>query len=196
VLSGRKYLSREPVIEGQDDMKPPRSIQQRVKTDCRARLRKRGSQLRLAGLVLAALPLAMLSGCVGTATSSRSSASEVGANAPAGEKVDLRGVEFTRYGSLRPRSKPVLDAVSALLKAEPHAKVYVDAYCDPTGGPKLNQQLAGERAAVVKAYLVKQGVSADRLVARGFGATNFIASNATADGRRQNRRIELVVVPS
>jgi outer membrane protein OmpA-like peptidoglycan-associated protein len=44
--------------------------------------------------------------------------------------------------------------------------------------------------------LVKRGVSADRLVARGLGATNFIASNATADGRRQNRRIELVVVRS
>jgi outer membrane protein OmpA-like peptidoglycan-associated protein len=108
----------------------------------------------------------------------------------------LRGVEFTRIGSLRPSSKPVLDAMSALLKAEPHAKVYVDAYCDSTGGPKLNQQLAGERAAVVKAYLVKHGVSADRLVARGLGASNFIASNATSDGRRQNRRIELVVVRS
>jgi outer membrane protein OmpA-like peptidoglycan-associated protein len=72
----------------------------------------------------------------------------------------------------------------------------LNAYCDPSGGPKLNQQLSGERAAVVKAYLVKRGVSADRLVARGLGATNFIASNATADGRKQNRRIELVVVRS
>jgi outer membrane protein OmpA-like peptidoglycan-associated protein len=177
-------------------MKPSRSIQQRVRTDCRARIGQRGWQARLAGLVLAALPLAMLSGCAGSAASSRSPASEVGANASSPEKLDLRGVEFTRIGSLRPSSKPVLDAVSALLKAEPGAKVYVDAYCDPTGGPKLNQQLAGERAAVVKAYLVKRGVSADRLVARALGATNFIASNATADGRRQNRRIELVVVRS
>jgi hypothetical protein len=176
-------------------MKPLRRIQ-RVKNDCRARKGKCEWQPRLAGLVLAALPLALLSGCAGSAASSRSPASEIGANAPSAEKVALRGVEFTRIGSLRPSSKPVLDAVSALLNAEPHAKVYVDAYCDPTGGPKLNQQLSGERAAVVKAYLVQHGVSADRLVARGLGATNFIASNATADGRRQNRRIELVVARS
>jgi outer membrane protein OmpA-like peptidoglycan-associated protein len=177
-------------------MNASRSIQQRVKTGCRARMGQRGWQARLPGPVLAALSLAMLSGCAGSAASSRSPASEVGANAPSAEKVDLRDVEFTRIGSLRPSSKPVLDAVSALLKAEPDAKVYVDAYCDPTGGPQLNQQLSGERAAVVKAYLVERGVSADRLVARGLGATNFIASNATADGRRQNRRIELVVVRS
>src|ERR1700724_801917 len=177
-------------------MKPQRRIQQRVKPDCGARIGNRGWQARLAGLVLAAFPLALLSGCASSAASSRSPASEIGANAPSAEKLDLRGVEFTRIGSLRPSSKPVLDAVSALLKAEPHAKVYVNAYCDPSGGPKLNQQLSGERAAVVKAYLVKRGVSADRLVARGPGATNFIASNATADGRKQNRRIELVVVRS
>jgi outer membrane protein OmpA-like peptidoglycan-associated protein len=176
-------------------MNPSRRIQQRVKI-CHAPMDQRGWLARLAGLVLAALPIAMLSGCAGSAASSRSLASEVGANAPSAEKVDLRGVEFTRIGSLRPSSKPVLDAVSALLKAEPHAKVYIDAYCDPVGGPKLNQQLSDERAAVVKAYLVKHGVSADRLVARGLGATNFIASNATGDGRRQNRRIELVVVRS
>jgi outer membrane protein OmpA-like peptidoglycan-associated protein len=177
-------------------MNSSRNIQQRVKTDRCARMGKREWQARLSGLVLAALSLAMLSGCAGSAASSRSPASEVGANAPSAEKLDLRGVEFTRIGSLRPSSKPVLDAVSTLLKVEPRAKVYVDAYCDPSGGPKLNQQLSGERAAVVKAYLVKRGVSADRLVARGLGATNFIASNATADGRKQNRRIELVVVRS
>src|ERR1700687_1870191 len=177
-------------------MKPSRSIQQRVRTDCRARMGQRGWLARLAGLVLAALALAIISGGAGSAASSRSPASEVGANAPSAEKLDLRGVEFTRIGSLRPSSKPVLDAVSALLKAEPDAKVYVDAYCDPTGGPKLNQQLAGERAAVVKAYLVKRGVSADRLVARALGATKFIASKDTAGGRREERRIELVVVRS
>jgi len=71
----------------------------------------------------------------------------------------------------------------------------LEAYLDRIH-PQWREELAGERAAVVKAYLVKRGVSADRLVARGLGATSFIASNATADGRRQNRRIELVVVRS
>jgi outer membrane protein OmpA-like peptidoglycan-associated protein len=174
-------------------MKPPRHVQQRTRIDCRGvRVDKGARQAWLAGFVLATLHLAMLSGCTGSASSWRPA--KTGANAPSAEKIDLRGVEFARDSSLRLSSKPVLDAASALLKAQPDAKVYVDAYCDPRGGTKLNQRLAGERAQAVKDYLVKHGVSSDRLIARAFGATNFIASNATTDGRRQNRRIELVLV--
>jgi OmpA-OmpF porin, OOP family len=108
----------------------------------------------------------------------------------------VRGAEFTRNGALRLSAKPLLDAVSALLKTQPNTKVYIDAYCDPTGGRKVNQRLSERRATVVKDYLVKHGVASERLIARGFGATNFIASNATSDGRRQNRRIELLLVRS
>ena len=73
-------------------------------------------------------------------------------------------------------------------------KVYVDTYCDPTGGTRLNLRLSQERAAIVSAYLEDHGIASDRLVARGFGATQFIASNETADGRAQNRRIELLLI--
>jgi len=113
---------------------------------------------------------------------------------PAPEKIDLRGVSFDRHGTLRRDSKPVLDAAAELIKTETDAKVYVDAYCDPSGSPTLNQKISKARAAAVKAYLVKQGVPADRVVARGFGATNFIASNASLEGRKENRRIELVII--
>ena len=60
----------------------------------------------------------------------------------------------------------------------------------------MNQELSKERAAAVAGYLKAHGIPADRIVARGFGATNFVASNATHSGREQNRRIELVLRPA
>ncbi len=110
------------------------------------------------------------------------------------EKIDLRGVIFDRDGTIRPISKPVLDAAAEMIKTQLDATVYVYAYCDPTGGPELNQKLSEERAAAVKTYLIKRGVPGDRVVAHGFGATNFVASNSTFEGRKENRRIELVLV--
>jgi outer membrane protein OmpA-like peptidoglycan-associated protein len=109
------------------------------------------------------------------------------------EKVELHGVKFFPDGSIRPDSKPVLDEAVELLRDKPNATIYVDAYCDPTGGRKLNQQLSEARATAVASYLGSHGVPANQVVARGFGASNFIATNATASGRSQNRRIELLV---
>jgi outer membrane protein OmpA-like peptidoglycan-associated protein len=109
------------------------------------------------------------------------------------EKVELRGVQFLPDGSISPDSKPVLEAAVELLKDKPNATIYVDAYCDPTGGRKLNLQLSEARATAVTSYLESRGVPANHIVARGFGASNFIATNATASGRSQNRRIELLV---
>jgi len=73
--------------------------------------------------------------------------------------------------------------------------VLVDSYCDPTGGKQLNQRLSGDRAVAVATYLEHKGIASDRLIPHGFGATEFVASNATADGREQNRRVELRLVP-
>jgi len=73
-------------------------------------------------------------------------------------------------------------------------KVYVETYWVPTGGQRLNLRLSQQRAAIVSAYLENHGIAPDRLIARGFGATQFIARNDTADGRAQNRRIELLLI--
>ena len=110
------------------------------------------------------------------------------------EKIDLRGVSFGHNGAISASSSPVLDAAADLIKTQTDATVYVDAYCDPRGGAELNQKLSDTRAAAVKAYLVKRGVPADHLIARGFGATDFVANNTTREGRKENRRIELVIV--
>ena len=111
------------------------------------------------------------------------------------QKVDLRGVEFKHDGSIKAGSDPVLDSAVDMLKDMPGATIYVDAYCDPTGGAKLNERLSKERAAAVASYLQTHGIPADHIVARGLGATNFVASNSTPSGREQNRRIELLVRP-
>ena len=111
------------------------------------------------------------------------------------EKILLEGVRFKPDGSgLRPNSQPILDSAVELLKSHPDMKVYVDTYCDPTGGKRLNLRLSQQRAAIVSAYLEDHGIASDRLIARGFGATNFIARNDTAAGRAQNRRIELTLI--
>ena len=110
------------------------------------------------------------------------------------EKILLEGVRFKPDGSgLRPNAQPILDSAVELLESHPDMKVYVDAYCDPTGGKRLNFRLSQQRAAIVSAYLEGHGIASDRLIARGFGATHFIARNDTADGRAQNRRIELIL---
>jgi len=111
------------------------------------------------------------------------------------QKVDLRGVEFKHDGSITSASEPVLDSAVDMLKDKPGATIYVDAYCDPTGGAKLNERLSQERATAVASYLQNHGIPATHIVARGQGATNFVASNSTHSGREQNRRIELLVRP-
>jgi len=122
-------------------------------------------------------------------------ASSTSAKAAPREKILLEGVRFKPDGSgLRPSSQPILDSAVELLKSHPDMKVYVDTYCDPTGGKRLNLRLSEQRAAIASAYLEDHGIASDRLIARGFGATHFIARNETADGRAQNRRIELTLI--
>jgi len=112
------------------------------------------------------------------------------------EKVDLRGVEFRRDGSLGSHRDPILDSAVEILKNRPSSTIYVDSYCDATGGKDLNLRISDERAAAVASYLEQHGVPADHIVSRGFGASHFVASNASTSGRAQNRRIELVVEPA
>lgn len=113
-----------------------------------------------------------------------------------GEKILLEGLQFDRDGSaVRHNSDPILDSAADILKSKPDTRVYVDSYCDPTGSKDVNLRLSGDRAIAVATYLEHKGIAADRLIPRGFGATDFVASNATADGREQNRRVELKLVP-
>jgi OmpA-OmpF porin, OOP family len=106
--------------------------------------------------------------------------------------VILRGVNFeTARSALTKDSYAVLDAVAASLVANPDIRIEIAGYTDITGKRYLNMRLSQARAARVRAYLAQKGVLPARMTARGYGATGFIAPNTTADGRAQNRRVEL-----
>jgi len=84
-----------------------------------------------------------------------------------------------------------LDELTALLRKQPEMYLNIYGYTDNLGGSKNNQRLSQKRAEAIVDYLSKKGIAKDRLLARGMGDTRPIASNATAEGRKQNRRIEV-----
>lgn len=95
--------------------------------------------------------------------------------------------------TLRPAAREKLAKVSGILLSHPGLVVEVEGHTDSIGGDEYNQRLSEQRAAAVRDYLVQQGVSMNAVAARGFGKTQPIASNDSALGRQQNRRVELVV---
>jgi OmpA-OmpF porin, OOP family len=112
---------------------------------------------------------------------------------PAKEKLVLRGVHFDfNKSTIRSGDAAVLDEAAEALKANPGVTVNVNGYCDAVGSVKYNQRLSERRAESVVKYLVKAGVPQDRLVPHGYGKTDFVATNDTAEGRAQNRRVELI----
>ena len=86
-----------------------------------------------------------------------------------------------------------LSRVAYNLKQFPETDVTVIGFTDNTGSEQLNQRLSEERAESVVSYLEKEGIPASRLKAEGMGWNNPIASNATAAGRAQNRRVEIYI---
>jgi len=89
--------------------------------------------------------------------------------------------------------KQNLDVIIERLKANPDSKVAIGGYADSTGNAAYNVDLSQRRAKAVKDYLVANGICAKRISTKGYGATDFIASNDTKEGRAQNRRAELVI---
>ena len=100
-----------------------------------------------------------------------------------------------RSGSfeLLPGARERLAKVSGIVLAYPSLHVAVEGHTDSVGGDEYNQELSERRAQSVRDYFVQQGISAGAIEARGFGKSEPIASNDTAEGRQQNRRVELVL---
>ena len=81
--------------------------------------------------------------------------------------------------------------VAAALRADPSIRVEVAGHTDNVGRRAANQTLSEARARTVRDYLIGSGIAAERVTARGYGMAQPIASNATPEGRAQNRRVEL-----
>ena len=105
----------------------------------------------------------------------------------------LRGVHFDfNKSNIRPGDAAVLDEAASTLKANPDVDIDVNGYCDAIGGEDYNLRLSDRRANAVVDYLANAGVNQSRLHPHGYGKTNFVATNDNAEGRAQNRRVELV----
>jgi outer membrane protein OmpA-like peptidoglycan-associated protein len=95
--------------------------------------------------------------------------------------------------TLKPNTQISLAKVSGILQAYPGLKLQVEGYTDSVGSDEYNQKLSENRADAVRDFLVTQGVQPDNITATGYGKAKPVADNATASGRAQNRRVNLVV---
>lgn len=109
--------------------------------------------------------------------------------------ITLEGVGFeVNSDRLTQESRAILDGIAADLKKYPGLTVELQGHTDSTGSDSYNLNLSQRRAESVRAYLIEQGVSASQLTAKGYGETQPIADNTTAEGRAQNRRVVMKVL--
>jgi outer membrane protein OmpA-like peptidoglycan-associated protein len=108
--------------------------------------------------------------------------------------VNMSDVLFdTAKSTLRPLAREKLAKVAGIVSGHPGLRLDVEGYTDSVGGDDYNQQLSEQRGESVRGYLTDQGMAAGSVTSKGFGKTRPVASNDTAEGRQQNRRVEIVI---
>ena len=108
--------------------------------------------------------------------------------------VNMSDVLFdTGKYTLRPLAREKLAKVAGIISGHPGLRLDVEGHTDSVGGDDYNQRLSEQRGAAVRDYLTRQGMAMSSVTAKGFGKTQPVASNDTAEGRQQNRRVEMVV---
>lgn len=126
------------------------------------------------------------------------------ANAAASVKQEDRGTVITLPGNvlfasarwaLLPEAMNRLNAVADALKNQEDHKMVVEGHTDSQGNEGSNIELGSKRAQAVRDYLVSRGIPSEKISSVGIGQARPVASNSTADGRAQNRRVEIIVQP-
>ena len=108
--------------------------------------------------------------------------------------VNMSDVLFdTAKFTLRPLAREKLAKVSGIVSGHPGLKLDVEGHTDSVGGDDYNQRLSEQRGESVRDYLIDQGMVRGSVTTKGFGETQPVASNDSAPGRQQNRRVELVI---
>lgn len=120
-------------------------------------------------------------------------------------RQEQRGMVITLSGSvlfvsgkadLLPEAIARLNEVAQVLgRQDKDSKIVVQGFTDSQGGETFNLELSRRRADAVRDFLVSHGIAADRITSEGYGEARPIASNATPEGRANNRRVEIVVQP-
>ena len=117
----------------------------------------------------------------------------------AGDRIILNmpsNITFaTDQDAVMPQFYPTLNSVAIVLRKFERTLIDVNGHTDSTGSLEHNQALSERRAMSVAGYLNSQGIDPRRVSALGFGPSQPIASNATAEGRAQNRRVEIQIAP-
>ncbi|HXB70168.1 MAG TPA: OmpA family protein [Candidatus Acidoferrales bacterium] len=108
--------------------------------------------------------------------------------------VNMSDVLFdTAKFTLRPLAREKLAKVAGIVSGHPGLRLAVEGHTDSVGGDDYNQRLSEQRGESVRAYLTQQGMPQSSVTAKGYGKTQPVASNDTASGRQQNRRVEIVI---
>lgn len=111
--------------------------------------------------------------------------------------IRLKAMQFPVGQSvIVPANYPLLNTVQRAIKTFGEPNVVIEGHTDSTGAETMNQKLSRSRAESVQQYLIHTGVlSAKKIIARGYGSSRPLASNATAKGRAINRRIDVIIKP-
>ncbi|QHT70993.1 OmpA family protein [Rhodocytophaga rosea] len=115
-------------------------------------------------------------------------------------KPDINQTQVFRYvyfetgkARLKPESTAELDQLLSLLEQNSKLKIIVSGHTDNTGDKKSNVKLSQLRADAVIEYLAEKGIAKHRLSAKGYGSSRPVTSNASQEGRNQNRRVEFLI---
>lgn len=113
---------------------------------------------------------------------------------PRGLVVNMQDVLFaTGKYDLTQAAQIALARISGIIISHPGLNLHVEGYTDSTGSMQFNQKLSDERAGGVRDFLINQGIDPATMTAQGYGESYPVGSNDTAAGRKQNRRVELVI---
>lgn len=113
------------------------------------------------------------------------------------QQIVILDIVYFEFDSdvIKPESYGLLKEVAATILAHPNmGRIEVAGHTDEMGPDDHNLELSQRRAESVRKFLIEQGVAAERLVAKGYGETKPIASNASVDGRAKNRRVEFTIL--
>jgi outer membrane protein OmpA-like peptidoglycan-associated protein/outer membrane protein assembly factor BamB len=112
-----------------------------------------------------------------------------------GEQIRVDSIHFeTGKANLEPGSIPTMRKLFDMMRENPGIRIEIAGHTDSTGSEEVNQRLSELRAESVASWLIQNGIPSTRVVTKGYGETKPIADNATEEGRRQNRRTEILIL--